>query len=77
MVDTKKFHFIVPVVVGYGRGTAPILPQRITCHSSHIKMFSDCSIAELDIIQCKHVAGIDCKGIIIVAVSHLGTYIIV
>ena len=77
MVDTNKFHFIVPVLVGYGRGTAPILPQSITCHSSHINTFSNCSTAELDIIQCKHVAGIDCQGIIIVAVSHLGIYIIV
>ena len=57
--DSKKFHHIGPVVVGYGRGTAPILQQNITCHSNH---FSDCSTAELDVSQCKLVAGIDCQG---------------
>ena len=62
MEYTKKIHLIVPVVVGYGRGTAPILPQMINCHSYRINTFSDCSTAELDISQCQHAAGIDCQG---------------
>ena len=73
MVVQRNLHCTGPVVVGYGRGTAPILPQRIECHSHRINTFSDCSAGELDVSQCERVAGVNCQGIIVL-MGLLGPY---
>ena len=69
----RNLHCTGPIVIGYGRGASPILPQSITCHSYRNKTFSDCSTAELDVSQCERVAGVDCQGIIVV-MGLFGTY---
>ena len=56
--------FVGTVLVNYGRGTSPILPLRITCDSTQ-RLLSECSIAEPDTNQCRHVAGIDCRGMLV------------
>ena len=53
-------------LVDYGRGTDPILPLTIHCGSEQ-NTLSDCSTKELDVGQCAHVAGVDCRGLL----SHL------
>ena len=58
--------YAASALVDYGRGTDPILPLTIHCGSEQ-NTLSDCSTKELDVGQCTHVAGVDCRGLL----SHL------
>ena len=50
------------VLVNFGRGSSPLLPLRIRCDSTQ-SAFSECSKGEvLDVRHCRHVAGVDCRG---------------
>ena len=57
---------VASALVDYGRGTDPILPLTIHCGSEQ-NTLSDCSTKELDVGQCTHVAGVNCRGLL----SHL------
>ena len=55
--------YAASALVDYGRGTDPILPLTIHCGSEQ-NTLSDCSTKELDVGQCTHVAGLDCRGLL-------------
>ena len=51
-------------MIDYGHGGIPILPLNIACDIYH-NTLRDCLQSELNVEDCTQVAGIDCKGIII------------
>ena len=55
---------VVSALVDYGRGRHTILPLSIQC-GDRIDTFSECSTTEFDVNHCIHVAGVDCKGIVV------------
>ena len=62
-------------LVDYGRGTDPILPLTIHCGSEQ-NALSDCSTKELDVGQCTHVAGVDCRGLFL-SQKVLNSYVLI
>jgi hypothetical protein len=47
-------------LANYGRGISPVLPVTIQCASTKDALI-DCSMEELDIRQCRNLAGVNCR----------------
>ena len=56
-------YYVASAIVDYGQGT-PILPLNFECDKIHNSL-GDCSTRELNVSQCTHVAGVDCRGLVV------------
>ena len=62
-------------LANYGRGISPVLPVTIQCASTKNALI-DCSMEELDIRQCRNLAGVNCRlrKIVLLFGAHYSIY---